>query len=45
MDTVNGELNEAARKFMRMFDLKFPIVQAPMDGPAASALATSVANY
>jgi nitronate monooxygenase len=44
MDAVNGELNEAARKFMRMFDLKYPIVQAPMDGPAASALATSVAN-
>lgn len=37
-------LNETARYFMKMLGLKFPIVQAPMDGPATAELATAVAN-
>jgi NAD(P)H-dependent flavin oxidoreductase YrpB (nitropropane dioxygenase family) len=35
-------LNEHAQSFMEMLGLKYPIVQAPMDGPATVPLASAV---
>jgi nitronate monooxygenase len=37
-------LNDSCQKFMDMFNLKHPIIQAPMDGPATAPLATAVTN-
>lgn len=34
--------NPSCAKFMQMFGLKHPIIQAPMDGPATAPLATAV---
>lgn len=38
-------LNPSSAKFMQMFGLKYPIIQAPMDGPATAPLATAVSVH
>src|SRR5712692_4739347 len=43
-ESANTELHDRCRHFMSMFNLKYPIVQAPTDGPATSALAIAVSN-
>jgi NAD(P)H-dependent flavin oxidoreductase YrpB (nitropropane dioxygenase family) len=43
-ESENTELHDNCKKFMQMFDLAVPIVQAPMDGPVTAALAITVAN-
>jgi nitronate monooxygenase len=43
-DTIAGSLSDKTKKFMALFDLKYPIVQAPTAGPAGEALAIAVAN-
>jgi nitronate monooxygenase len=39
----HGTLPLVSRQFMKMFDLKYPIIQAPAAGPATSVLASAVA--
>ena len=41
---TSKELNPQSIKFMEMFDLKYPIIQAPTDGPATADLAIAVGN-
>lgn len=43
-DTIAGSISDKTKKFMTLFDLKYPIVQAPTAGPAGEALAIAVAN-
>lgn len=43
-DTNAGLLSDKTKKFMALFNLKYPIVQAPTAGPAGEALAIAVTN-
>ena len=37
-------LNKQSEAFMKMFDLKYPIIQAGMDGAATPSLVSAVTN-
>ena len=43
-ETAPVELHDRCRCFLSLFNLKYPIIQAPTDGPATSALAIAVSN-
>lgn len=42
--STRADLPDVCRRFMAMFGLRFPIIQASMDGPVAPPLITEVCN-